>query len=62
MNQTKNAFRLVIKRELRRQENFFEIGKYFHHVVATNWDEQEKDAVEALQWHNQRLRERLQMK
>ncbi len=54
MNQTKKAFRLVIKRELRRQENLFETGKYFHHAVATNWDEQQKDTGEVLQWHNQR--------
>lgn len=54
MNHTKKAFRLVIKRELRKQENLFEQGKYFHHVVATNWDEQEKDANEVLQWHNER--------
>ena len=54
MNHTKEAFRLVIKRELRKQENLFEQGKYFHHAVATNWDEQEKDANEVLQWHNER--------
>ena len=54
MEDTKKAFRLVIKRELRKQENLFEMGKYFHHVVATNWDEEEKDAVEVLEWHNQR--------
>ena len=54
MNQTKKAFRLVIKRELRNQENLFEQGKYFHHAVATNWGEQDKSALEVLQWHNQR--------
>ena len=54
MNHTKKAFRLVIKRELRKQESLFEQGKYFHHAVATNWDEQEKDAKEVLQWHNER--------
>jgi hypothetical protein len=54
MNHTKKAFRLVIKRELRKQENLFEMGKYFHHAVATNWDEEEKDAFEVLGWHNQR--------
>jgi hypothetical protein len=54
MNHTKKAFRLVIKRELRKQENLFEQGKYFHHAVATNCDEQEKDANEVLQWHNER--------
>lgn len=60
MNQTKKAFRLVIKRELRRQENLFETGKYFHHAVATNWDEQQKDTGEVLQWHNQRRSGELQ--
>lgn len=54
MNQTKKAFRLVIKRELRRQENLFEQGRYFHHAVATNWDEEEKGAYEVIEWHNQR--------
>jgi len=54
MEDTKKAFRLVIKRELRKQENLFEMGRYFHHAVATNWDEEEKDANEVLQWHNQR--------
>jgi len=54
MNKTKNAFRLVIKREMRRQENMFETGRYFHHAVATSWLGEEKSAVEVLQWHNQR--------
>src|SRR4030043_2479251 len=54
MEDTKKALRLVIKRELRKQENLFEMGKYFHHAVATNWDEGTKDAFEALEWHNQR--------
>jgi len=54
MNHTKKAFRLVIKRELHKQENLFEKEKYFHHVVATNWDEEERTAAEVLQWHNQR--------
>ena len=54
MNQTNKAFRLVIKREIRKQENLFEQGRYFHHAVATNWDEEEKSAWEVLKWHNQR--------
>jgi len=54
MNQTKKAFRLVVKRELKKQENLFGQGRYFHHAVATNWDEEEKNALQALQWHNQR--------
>jgi len=54
MNKTENAFRLVIKRELRRQGNMFETESYFHHAVATSWTGEEKNAVEVLQWHNQR--------
>ncbi len=54
MNRTEKAFRLVIKREMRRQENLFEGGRYFHHAVATNWEEDEKDAAEVLTWHNRR--------
>lgn len=54
MNHTKKAFRLVIKREPRRQGKLFESETYFHHAVATNWDGTEKTALEAIQWHNQR--------
>jgi hypothetical protein len=55
MNETKKAFRLVIKREVRRQGEIFEqVGQYFYHAVATNWLEEEKDTWEVLKWHNQR--------
>lgn len=55
MNDTKKAFRLVVKREIRRQGELFEKeGKYFYHVVATNWLEEEKNMEEVLKWHNQR--------
>ena len=54
MNKTKNAFRLVIKREMRRQGNMFDTERYFHHAVATSWVGEEKSAAEVLQWHNQR--------
>jgi len=55
MNGTKKAFRLVIKRERRRQGELFEKGgQYFYHAVATNWLEEEKDTAEVLRWHNQR--------
>ena len=55
MNETKKAFRLVIKREGRRQGEIFEqVGQYFYHAVATNWLEEEKDTWEVLKWHNQR--------
>jgi hypothetical protein len=56
MEKTKEAFRLVIKREVRRQRELFE-GKeepYFYHVIATNWTEEEKNSREVLDWHNQR--------
>jgi len=55
MEKTKKAFRLVIKREVRRQGELFEkAGQYFYHAVATNWSEQDKDTSEVLAWHNQR--------
>jgi hypothetical protein len=55
MNETKKAFRLVVKREIRRQRELFEKeGQYFYHAVATNWLEEEKNTEEVLKWHNQR--------
>ena len=55
MNETKRAFRLVIKREARRQGELFEgEGRYFYHAVATNWLEEEKNTGDVLEWHNQR--------
>jgi hypothetical protein len=55
MEKTKKAFRLVIKREIRRQAELFEKGgQYFYHVVGTNWLEEQKDTGEVLAWHNQR--------
>jgi hypothetical protein len=56
MNGTKRAFRLVVKRGVRRQGELFEgkEGQYFYHGVATNWLEEEKNRGEVLKWHNQR--------
>jgi hypothetical protein len=55
MNGTKKAFRLVVKREIRRQGELFEKeGQYFYHAVATNWLEEQKNTEEVLKWHNQR--------
>lgn len=56
MNGTKKAFRLVVKREIRRQRDLFEgkEGPYFYHAVAVNWLEEEKNTREVLEWHNQR--------
>ena len=55
MEKTKKAFRLVIKREVRRQGEFFEKAEpFFYHAVATNCSEKEKNTAEVLSWHNQR--------
>jgi hypothetical protein len=55
MNGTKKSFRLVVKREIRRQREIFEKeGSYFYHAIATNWLEGEKNTEEVLRWHNQR--------
>jgi len=55
MNETKKAFRLVVKREIRRQGELFEKeGPYFYHAVASNWPGEEKNSEEVLKWHNQR--------
>jgi hypothetical protein len=54
MNNTANAFRLVIKREKHKQASLFEKEPYFHHAIATNFLEGEKSAKEVLIWHNQR--------
>lgn len=53
MGKTKSSFRLVIKREERRQKNIFDQEKYFHYAVATNMPE-EQSALDVLVWHNQR--------
>jgi len=55
MNETKKAFRLVVKRWVPKQRELFEQGgPYFYHAVATNWLEEEKNTQEVLDWHNQR--------
>lgn len=56
MNKTAQAFRLVLKREVRYRQDLFEEqeGRYFYHAVANNFKEKEKDAYEVLTWHNQR--------
>lgn len=53
MEKTTSSFRLVVKREERRQQNLFDGEKYFHYAVATNLPE-EKSALDVLAWHNQR--------
>jgi len=54
MARTDQAFRLIIKRQLRRQVDLFAEDKYFYHAVASNWPAEQKSAHEVLQWHNQR--------
>lgn len=56
MNETTAAFRLIIKREERRQRELFDEATtpYGYHVVASNWPAEEKTAHEVLVWHNQR--------
>ncbi len=56
MEKTKRAFRLVIKREKRKQGELFNNGegKYFYYAVATNWLEEDKNNYEVIRWHNQR--------
>jgi hypothetical protein len=55
MNETKKAFRLVVKRWVPKQGELFEKGgPYFYHAVATNWLEEEKNTQEVFDWHNQR--------
>jgi hypothetical protein len=54
MARTHKAFRLIVKRELRRQPDLFAQDPYFYHAVASNWPIEEKSALEVLAWHNQR--------
>jgi hypothetical protein len=55
MNETKKAFRLVVKRWVVRQGGLFEDrGQYGYHAVATNWLEEEKNTQDVFDWHNQR--------
>lgn len=54
MARTDHAFRLIVKRELRRQPDLFAQDRYFYHSVASNWPIEQKSAAEVLAWHNQR--------
>jgi hypothetical protein len=54
MARTHHAFRLIVKRELRRQTDLFAEDRYFHHALASNWPAEQKSALQVLQWHNQR--------
>ena len=56
MEKTDCAFRLVVKRAVRRTRVLFDTeGEgYFYHAVANNWPVEEKNAFEVLAWHNER--------
>jgi len=45
MGKTEKAFRLIVKRETRRQLELFEEGPYRYHAVATNWPGDGADAL-----------------
>lgn len=52
MNKTKQAFRLIIKRTKRRQEDLFE--PYIHWCIATNLNEEQYDANAVILLHEGR--------
>lgn len=54
MNKSTQAFRLIVKRERKRQVDLFDREVSVHHVVASNWPTELKTAYEVLLWHNQR--------
>ncbi len=56
MTKTTAAFRLICKREIRRQLALLDGPEtpYVYHVVATNWSPEEKATQDVLDWHNQR--------
>jgi hypothetical protein len=54
LGRTLQAFRLIVKRELRRQTDLFAPERYFYHAVASNWPSEQKNAAEVLAWHNRR--------
>jgi len=54
MAHTHHAFRLIVKRELRRQPDLFAQDRYFYHAVASNWPSEQKSAFQVFEWHHQR--------
>ena len=54
LNKGTHAFRLIVKRERRRQSDLFDGEAYVSHVVASNWPVEDKSAAEVVAWHNQR--------
>lgn len=51
MNETKEAFRLIVIRWPKLQAELFDPSPYFYHAIATN---REEDAEEVIKLHNQR--------
>ena len=51
MNDTKEAFRLIVIRWPKLQAELFDFSPYFYHAIATN---REEDAEEVIKLHNQR--------
>jgi len=51
MNETKEAFRLVVQRWPKIQAELFDPDPYCYHVIATN---REDPAEQVVSWHNQR--------
>jgi hypothetical protein len=51
MNETKEAFRLVVLRWPKLQAELFDPSPYFYHAIATN---REEDAEELIKLHNRR--------
>jgi hypothetical protein len=54
MQQSTDAFRLVVKRTRRRHQTDLFDGDYHYWIIATNIPEQEKDAQAIIHFHNQR--------
>jgi len=45
MNETKQAFRLTVRRCLNPQLNLFEANRYGHHAVASDREERAKEVI-----------------
>jgi len=54
MHKSTHAFRLIVKRERRRQPALLDQQLYSYHAVASNWPSARKTAHAVLGWHNQR--------
>jgi hypothetical protein len=55
MNRTGHSFRVVVQRWANPQRDFFEeSAEYCYHGVATNCEEEERNSVEVIRWHNGR--------